>query len=356
MQDFSILCLVFILIHMISVSFKVNSNVELWIYIIILTIMSAFRGPEVGNDTDEYIRIFDVCQQPFFLETSRYEHGYIWLNRFLRSFTDNSQILFIVYSLFVYFSIGRFISKYSKNKWLSVFMLLAYGFFSSSFTLVRQGITLGILLFSFDYIISGRKLKFLILIILASLFHSTSLLFIFAYLARYIRPSVKKFVISILIGLVALSIFSFLLDSMFKLFPMYEHYKSRSYIGDAGIANLFYIIISSLILVYSYLVLYKREGKSIVSSAEIKIDNTAMILVMFAIVIYILSMKANIMDRIGIYYNIYSIILLPNAINALNNYNRFYIQPLAIIFFYLYTMTILMFRPEWNSVFPYSFC
>lgn len=356
MLDFSILCLLFILIHLISVSFKVNSNVELWIYIIILAILSAFRGPEVGNDTHEYIRIFDICQQPFFLETTRYEHGFVWLNKILRSFTDNHQFLFIVYSLFVYFSIGRFISKYSRNKWLSAFMLLAYGFFSFSFTALRQGIALGILLFSFDYIISGKKVKFIILMFIASLFHSTSFLFIFAYLARYIKPSIKLFITFGLIGLAAISIFSLLFNFMINLFPMYQNYEKSSYVGDAGTANLLYIIISSIILLFSFFVLYKKDRASMVASANSKIDNIVMILVMFAIVLYILSMKANILDRIGLYYNIYSIILLPNAINALNINNRLYIQPLTILFFYLYTMSILFLRPNWNSVFPYYFC
>lgn len=356
MQDFSILCLLFILIHFISVSCKVKSKIELWIYIIILMIMSAFRGPEVGNDTHEYIRIFEASQQQFFMETSRYEHGFIWINKYLRSYTDNPQILFIVYSVFLYFSIGRFISKYSRNKWLSVFMLLAYGFFSFTFTAVRQGIALGILLFSFDYIISGKKFKFLILILLASLFHTTSLLFVFAYLAKYIKPSVRVFAISGLVGLGSVFIFSVLLNFIFRFFTMYQHYAESSYIGEAGLANIFFILISSSILIFSYRVLYKRNGKSITSSANIKIDNTAMILVMFAVVFYILSMKANILDRIGLYYNIYSIILLPNAIKALNINSRTLIQPLTIIFFYLYTITILLLRPGWNSVFPYSFC
>lgn len=81
-----------------------------------------------------------------------------------------------------------------------------------------------------------------------------------------------------------------------------------------------------------------------------------LILVLFAVTIYIVSLKLNILDRIAIYYNVFSIILLPNAIYWLNKGNRMLFYSLVILLFFAYSAVIITFRPEWGTIYPYSFC
>lgn len=357
MSDYTLLCGLFISLHLICNVSKVNEKVELWVYIAVLTALSALRGAEIGTDTNSYIAIFNECPMPLYdFGNSRYEVGYIWLNRILRSITDNYQILFIVSSFFVYYSFGRFIAKYSRNKWLSVYMFLCYGFYTTTFNLVRQGIAIGILLFAFDYIVSGRKLKFAILVLIAMMFHTTAIVFFFAYMARNIRFSVKLFAVVGLIGIIGVYLFSVILNLAFSYLPMYQRYGDSGYVGDAGLANMLYIFISAVILIYSYSILGNKKVKSNLTPMQSRVDNYSMVLVMFAFVLYILSMKANILDRVGIYFNVFTILLLPNAVKELKGEEKFIVYPILIITFYLYTMAIIMYRPLWNSVFPYSFC
>lgn len=350
MLDFSILYGIILFISLTS-QLSVNKKFYFITCILILTFMSAFRGPAIGNDTHEYIRIFEQIDDEY-SEHTRYEKGYLWLNLLLQYISDNYQILFIVSSIFIYFSVGRFIWKYSSYPLLSVILFLSYGFYSFTFTAIRQGIALAILLFSFDYILKGQFWKFLLLIIISTMFHSTAALFIIAYFARYLKPSLKTFLIFAICAIIGLWIFSSLLDYAFRLFPVYRAYINKSYVGDAGLANVLYITLSSIILIFSY--------KSITSSGPtqklITVNDTSMIMLLFAVVFYILSLKANILDRVALYFNFYSIILLPNALKNISPYKRVPVVLFIILFFYVYSIVILKYRPGWNSVFPYSFC
>ena len=354
MLEFSILYAILILILLIS-QLSVNKKFYFISSILILTILAAFRGPNIGNDTHEYIRLFEQINSGV-SENTRYEVGYIWLNRILYTISNNYQIIFILTSILIYYSFGRFIWKYSYSPILSVIILFSYGFYSFTFSAIRQGLAIAILLFAFDFIISGKILKFLLLICLASLFHSSAIFFIFAYLARYLKPSLKTFIIFVLIGFAGVVVFSSILNFMFGYFSMYEHYESSSYVGDAGIGNILFIVISSLILLFSYSILNNNRTKTKLSQRQITENNYLMIMVLFAVVIYILSMKANILDRIALYYNVFSIVLLPNALKMLKLSTKYLVYPMIILAFFAYSFAILIFRPNWNSIFPYSFC
>lgn len=350
MLDFSI---VFVLILLISLASLLGAKEKRCVTtcMLILGVMAAFRGATIGNDTHEYIRIFEQVDQSF-IDSTRYEAGYLWLNVFLKYISDNYQIIFIVTSIFIYYSFGRFILKYSSYPLLSVILFFSYGFYSFSFTAIRQGIALAILLYSFDRILKGQFWRFLAIVFIASLFHSTAILFVIAYLSRIVKPSWKTFILFAGGGFVGTIIFSVILNYVFQLFPMYQTYTSKSYVGDAGLANMLYIILSSLILFFSYSLIKPRRYESQI----LPLNESLLVLVLFAVVLYILSLKANILDRIALYFNVFSIVLLPNALKRTSVFNRALFTLFIVVFFYIYSVVILEYRPGWNSVYPYSFC
>ena len=48
--------------------------------------------------------------------------------------------------------------------------------------------------------------------------------------------------------------------------------------------------------------------------------------------------------------------LLPNALHVLPKERRVFYTPIIISLLYVYYMIILIYRPEWNNIYPYSFC
>ncbi len=333
----------------------IKEKVGYWFCVIILMFLGAFRAESIGNDTHEYLRIFQEIAQDPTIET-RYEIGYIYLNYLVSLFSSNPQSILIVTSCIILFSFGRFIWKYSKLPWLSLFIFFTYGFFTFSITAVRQSLAIAILLFSYDYILQGKKLKFILAVLIATTFHTTAIFFVFGYLCRMIKPKMRTILLFIGIGIVCVSFFSTLLGFAFRLFAMYQHYNKGIYFGDTRLASVLYVIISSLIIFFSYNILTQKKVVCKLTGWQLKNNNNLLSLVLFAVMIYIISLKLNILDRIAIYYNVFSIILLPNAVYWLRKQNKILITLLIIVSFFTYYAVIITFRPEWGSIYPYSFC
>ena len=85
--------------------------------LLLLCCMSAFKASTVGNDTHEYLRLFEMGDDALTAGT-RYELGYLYFSQTIWKISQNPQILFVVYSLFFYASLGRFLLKYSSMPWI----------------------------------------------------------------------------------------------------------------------------------------------------------------------------------------------------------------------------------------------
>lgn len=321
----------------------------------VLMFLAAFRASSVGNDTEEYLRIFEETISSGIYE-SRYEIGYLWLNKLLGYISHDSQIVLIVSSIFIFYSFGRFIWKYSEMPWLSLFLFFTYGFFSSSLNIMRQSLAMAILLFSYDFLLQGKNLKFVLSVLFASLFHTTAFLFISSYICRKLHITVKLVIIFVGISILFSYLFSVLLDSLFGVLAMYEHYKDGKYSGGTRLASILYIIISSFIFIFSYCILKQKKLQMKFSDSQFLCNNCMLITVLIAVACYIVSIKLNLLDRVAIYFNMISIVLLPNIIYSLTNRNRMLLISCTILFFFIYSAIIVTYRPEWNSLYPYSFC
>lgn len=330
-----------------------------WICVISLLILAALRGESVGNDTEEYIGIFETYKNTPDADT-RYEIGYVWLNKLLSNVSQNSQIVIIVTSIFIFISYGSFIYKYCKMPNLSLFIFFTFGYYAFAISGIRQSLAIAILLFGYKYIIKGNFFKFLICVIIASLFHSTAVLFLPAYFTRNLRCNSKNLLIILLAGVGGMIAFSAITSIMFQYFIIYEHYSEGIYGGETRMASILYVVVSLLITIIGYMV-YERKINKVYNShpkknrKTIDIEGNMIILVAIATAIYIMSLNLNIFDRIALYYNVFAMIVLPNAIYKFRPKNRLLCTAITIIFFFSYTALVILKRPLWNSSFPYTF-
>lgn len=354
MIDFAIIVFILLVISALTQRKVETKRAGFWLMVSILYVLYALRGPLIGNDTHEYIRLFNETNTNVKFDTTndgRYEIGYMYLNYLLKLISDNHQIVFIVAGAFIYYSFGRFILKYSKIPWLSLFLFFTYGLFTFTFTALRQGIALALCLYAFEALMKNRNILFIAIVLLASYFHNTAIIFFVAYLCKIFKPSKKFFLAGYFVAIILLILFAPLLNYIFQLLPMYEHYTEGTYIGEVGVAAFLYATLSTGILIFSYHTLYNNRKKMVSS----KINSYGMIAIMIAIILYIVSIKANIFDRMAIYFNMFAIIILPNAVAAIKSISRQYVTIAIVAIFILYESMILLYRPGWVSIFPYSF-
>ena len=70
----------------------------------------------------------------------------------------------------------------------------------------------------------------------------------------------------------------------------------------------------------------------------------------------ILGYQINLIDRIIGYFNVYFIGLVPNLIKLLPRDQRKFLAYVIVTVLIAYSIVTQLIRPNWNTVYPYSFC
>ncbi|WP_332628465.1 EpsG family protein [Halalkalibacter flavus] len=144
----------------------------------------------IGTDYFSYLRIFERINNGI---ESRMEWGYFTLNYLVAKLNGNIEIVFFITAIlmmaFVFYSIKSFNNYFSTGVSMFIFMLLYY---QMSFNTVRQALTMAIILYSIRFITERKLLKFIILVIFASSFHISALLFLPIYFIYGIIGNKKR--------------------------------------------------------------------------------------------------------------------------------------------------------------------
>lgn len=155
-----------------------NRLIPVFLAFLSVLIFTSIRG-DVGQDTSNYLIIFDNLEE----KKTSIEAGFYFLNKtVLYSGAGFNTLLFFVALIslsFYFYSIYKFLGK---GLIIFAFMIIfcdLYIYFNISG--IRQGIALSIVLLSGYYAYEKSKCKFLILIMLASLFHITSIVALLLY-------------------------------------------------------------------------------------------------------------------------------------------------------------------------------
>ncbi|QWU15125.1 EpsG family protein [Paenibacillus sophorae] len=337
-----------------------------------LFIISAFRGVNIGVDTKTYISYFYNIRFIDFtnLKNIPLEKGYVLLNYFLHFFSHSGMILLIVVSFITIGLIMAFIYKHSQIIWLSVYLFITLMYFYSSMNIMRQYLAISILLFGITYVRKQKFIPFLVTVILASLFHFTSIVFIIVYLFPRIKFNYKNIIFTFVLGI---GIFFFLEPILFfliKTFPQYSGYIS--YFESNKIGSILNFLMIFIVFMFSLIFLKRKkinisvdnngnfgisnenvnEGAAIYTSE----DKLLIYIILTAVIISLLSIRMSILGRVTDYFSIFLIIYIPNFIMKIKYGKLRSLVVLAIMLSsMLYNLIIFLYKPEWYGVTPYSF-
>lgn len=348
---------------------SIPRNIYLMLTLGVLTFLSAVRASCIGNDTAEYMSIFSASPNiELNVFEMRYEMGYVLLNKVLYNISSNPQIILIVSSIIIGLGYYKFICKYSIIPMLSVFLFFTFGYWGQMTNIIRQGIAIVIVLFSFDYIKSRKLFKFILIIIIAMLFHRTAIIFLIAYPLSFLKVNLKTGFIAFIISIGGLFFFDFIINKVLLMFPTYSYYLDSAYLdGNVRSATIINIIIVCIILCFGITVNKYTSKNQLVDNPAYKHTNkntkfnqkdfeTISIFLLIGIIVSILSLKFNLLDRVCNYFNVFSIIYLPNIISRIRDRKLIiFISMIITLLFFGYATTIQILRPEWNHIYPYKF-
>lgn len=155
-------------------------NRKLYIVLAIISalpfaIVSSIRY-DVGTDyLYRYVNDYNVLLKGG--DVKNLEIGFKILVQFCIIITKNYQILFVLTSCIITIFIFYSIYRDSKNVVLSVMLYFIGAFFFQSLNMTRQYMAISILLCSYRYFLDKKIIKWCIFVLVATLFHTTSLIF-----------------------------------------------------------------------------------------------------------------------------------------------------------------------------------
>lgn len=155
-----------------------------------LGLLCGLRSEVMAYDTWAYRQIFDMCPDTWgtILHNETYvEFGFGFLCSLIKILGGNFQVLLLISGLFVMASCCIFIYRHSNNVMLSVFIIISFPFFYSAFDIIRHFMATAFLLLGYKYVEERKPIKYLIFILLGSLFHIVSLLFLPLYFIKKIK-------------------------------------------------------------------------------------------------------------------------------------------------------------------------
>ena len=230
-------------------------------------------------------------------------------------------------------AIGYLIYKESNSPILSFIMFIALNFYEFlSFSALRQALAVTFIILAYFQIKDKKIVKFLIFVMLGSLFHQTALLFLVAYPLSNMKIGIKQFIIIIFGFLIANLLNSSLMNIIFS-FITADRYQL--YISKGVVLNHMSFYINCCIVFLCYYI----GNKKISQNKSLKIQYNMIILGTF------LSAFTNIIGefyRLSMYFSIFEIILLPNMIQTLKDSNRkiVYVTVLFVFIIYFFIATI----------------
>lgn len=152
---------------------------------LILICIVTFR-PEEMADYQNYKYIF------YSENYTNSEPGFIFINSLVSDIWPNLYFLFFIMALLSVSLNLIAIERYSQFKAMSVLFYVSNMFILHDMIQIRCAVAVAILLFAFKYIYSRQIIRFCICILIASLFHYSSIAFIFAY--TFNKASLNRFV------------------------------------------------------------------------------------------------------------------------------------------------------------------
>ena len=315
-------------------------NIKILILGITIVLIAGIRW-QIGTDWDNFLSDFQYMKNASWrgvmssIYGMTYGIGYVLMTYSFAKAVGNYSLFLAFQAIVIVSCVYPVIYKHSKYPSISFLGLWAYSF-GYAFAVPRSGIAMAICYLAFDAYTEKKYVKTGILVILATMFHNTAILFFsIFFIDKKVITSVQ--LICIFCIAIILSFFiQFFLSKIatFSFIPLSYSMRLNDYLRNntdfGGVGGPIRIITRGFVLICIIIYLWnKRNNRQI---------NILVNMYVFSIVIYIVS--SNISDVfIRMAYNFEDIsqfIIFSECLSSTKDkYNNFVLRILMIVFFIL---------------------
>lgn len=293
---------------------KKDKKDYLLIIVLIISILSGFRGLNVGIDTKLYNYAF-LNNFPYVWQFE--EVGFRAISMFVLNIFNDTRAVFLFFALIINACIIYRLWDF-KDKCSFPFMVLIYllTFYVDSMNIMRQMVAVAIIFFSTRLLEKKKYLIFLIVVILTTFIHISSLLAVALIIAYYWVPLKFADKIRIATPMVALGIIALIIIIQFESGHIKNYLSEQNAVNNINIPFLYRFACFLL----SYMI-YKSNKKFVIKRKKDIITNTKNDVIVYdesfkiisfiylmALLISSLGMFFTVMARLGYFYILFEIL------------------------------------------------
>jgi len=323
-------------------------------YTLFLIVLVGMRHYTVGWDTGVYYTFYYSLRNiSSFSELISYcqsgmttmEVGYIVLTWIFSRFTSFYVYNTICSATFI-IPVFLVIKRYSINPWLSMFIFVTYGMYVFAFSGTRQIMAMGICCLALLAACENRLKKFILLWLLAILFHRTALIFFPVYFMIHIKA--KRSIVAMLY-VAAVACYP-MRGMLLAWFETYRRSTLTQYRETGGM--LLYLFVLFFVVIAT--IMRKKNMFALQQGSKERI-NTFCFYSMFAVLVLIPILRVTpTYFRLYYYYYIFIMIFIPNLLQKIST-RVIRISLLCVVLIigvYLYYKQIVL---TTNPLLPYMF-
>ncbi len=309
-----------------------------------LFLTAALRATTVGGDLENYIPLYSRLGKEDWGEifVGRIEPGYLFLNKILTLFSTDERLLLVVIGGIVVVGFCTFIYKNSRIPWLSLFLFVALGLYTTSLSMLRQSVAIVFTLMSIRYVERRSFWKFSILVSIAMLFHYTAITFFILYPLAKFKPTWRYFFFMLGGGF----LFSLFLGKTL-LINLIERYHSLY--EDAITGGTGYNMLLLLIAVTAFgLFAGGRQEYD-------RFRNVLTHMMILACCFQCMALYFGLMARIVLYFSASQLVFLPNAISYMGMKDLKFLAVSSVFILAFSYFVIFILGGDSCGILPYRF-
>lgn len=257
------------------------------------------KATAIGIDSaSSYIHIFNASRSINYVDMSIRNIGFEYFTKFFYQLSHgNYQLYITTIAAFVSYSFYRFIKKYSVNPLLSIMWYFGMLYYIFMFSALKQSIAMSILLYAFDALMDRKMIRYVIIVLVAALFHGPALVLLPAYWLSEVKIGRDY----LLVIIVVLSITYIFRSQILRI--MYLYYESGETVSFEpkfiGGKVIYMLIVISIAIALR------------IPKPDDKVYSTVLIFAGIAVVLQTFCYYSNIFERLADYYYQFSVLLIP---------------------------------------------
>lgn len=277
---------------------------------LLLWFLASFRL-DIGHDYSMYIESFFRMGRDSFsnLTYKDWEIGFILLTKTIVFFTKNQTFFLMITSAISLAGPAYLIMRYSKNSLMSVALYLNLFFYYITFNFIRQAIAISIVCFAWTFLRKNKFIPYMLIIVLASLFHMTALIMIVVYFLVKFKPGIR----TLLFYAYLLLFYYILSDGLLNILlsRIHTEYENSVFITN-GVSFVYALlpvfICLLLVLSYRFIDNLSLDGRYLIS------------LVLFATFWLLIMTKHALFERFSYYSYIFVILAVPKVLASFSKW------------------------------------